>query len=121
MKKLTLGVAIAALLQGVAASKADELAAGDLYDFCRSDSPVDGMACKFYIVGAVQGLKLAAAKLNDTTEFCIPDDLGDAQLTAIYVKTAQSDFLLYPDDRQAPAISIVAAIMKHAFKCNKVN
>jgi hypothetical protein len=39
--------------------------------------------CSKFILGAVQGIKLAAAKLNDKTTFCIPDDMAARLLSVL--------------------------------------
>jgi hypothetical protein len=117
MRKLILGIVMPIFLQSAPAKAGEVVSAGDLYDYCRDSHPVGQMVCKFYIMGAVQGIALTAAKLNDTRVFCIPDDIGDKQLVALYIKTVQNDFLLYPDDKKEPAISLIAAVVMQAFKC----
>jgi len=40
------------------AANAEELSAGQLYEFCTSKEPVATSACRFFILGAVVGINL---------------------------------------------------------------
>jgi hypothetical protein len=117
MRNRILAIGILASI-GTTTARSDELSAGDLYDYCRADHPVGQMACKLYLRGAVDGLKMAAEALGDTQMFCIPD-LSDKQLSALFVANGQNDFLVFPADKNEPAISMVAALMAEHFKCGE--
>ena len=56
-----------------------EMSAADLYGFCVSTDAIVQNVCSKYILGAVQGISLAAGKLGDKTTFCIPDEIGEGR------------------------------------------
>jgi hypothetical protein len=114
--------------QPVHASDNTQLTAGDLYKFCSSKDSAVNTACRFYILGAIDGISLGGGSVKDSsgrfvakakTDFCIPDSLPLSQSVTIYESTAQADFVKFPEDRAMPAISLLAAAMLHHFPCQK--
>jgi hypothetical protein len=86
---------------------ADELTAGDLYSFCNGNDELNKAACRFYILGVVQGISFGDGSImNNTgrvvekskTLFCIPDDMPQSQMVAIYQKAVQALARAYPQD-----------------------
>ena len=124
MKKLALILALMASNSAVA----DELTAGDLYSFCNANDEMTKAACRFYILGAVQGISLGSGSIMDSsgrfvakakTHFCIPDDMPQSQMVAVFQRTMQPLAQAYPQDLKLPAISVLAAAMARAFPCPK--
>jgi hypothetical protein len=85
-------------------------------------------ACRFYILGDVQGLSYASGSdmdssghfvVKDKTEFCIPDEMPKSQMIAIFQTAIQKLARSYPQDLKSPAISILAAAIARAFPCPK--
>jgi hypothetical protein len=69
------------------AANAEELSAGQLYEFCTSKEPVATSACRFFILGAVVGINLGDGSImgpdrqvreRKKTHFCMPDDVSQA-------------------------------------------
>ena len=96
---------------------ADEISAGRLESFCASPDGSFRRLCSLYILGVVQGIRLAAGELKDKTRFCIPDDVNEAQLVTIFQVAASGLKQNFPADMHEPAVSIVAAAVVHAFPC----
>jgi Rap1a immunity proteins len=95
----------------------NELSAADLYLFCSSDDSNAKFACKYFLLGVVQGIGVAAAKANDKEHFCFPDDVSQSQLVEIFLKTSRKLKQKYPDDMNMPAVGIVGAAMMSEFPC----
>jgi hypothetical protein len=113
-------VTIATQPPAMAASET-ELTAGALYEFCNSADLAVSNACRFYILGAVDGISVAGGLANDKNHFCLPDNVQGARLVEIFRTAARADIQAFPQDSNEPAISLVGAAMAHAFPCPKGN
>ena len=117
MKAIVVAATLAAALSVSASFAVPVMTAGDLYGFCVSTNGDVQNVCSKYILGAVQGIGLAAGKLNDGTTFCIPDDISETRLVDIFIRAARADFAAFPQDQKMPAISLVGAVAMRAFPC----
>lgn len=126
MRKLILILA----LMAASPAAAGELTAGDLYSFCNADDEMTKAACRFYILGAVQGISFGGRSVmdssgrivtNDKRHFCIPDDTPQSELVAVFQRTMQPLAKTYPEDLKLSAISVLAVAMTRAFPCTKPN
>jgi Rap1a immunity proteins len=107
---------------------ADELSAGDLYSFCTSNDQMASSACRFYVLGVVQGVGLGDGSTMDAsgkqmverkkTIFCIPDDMSQTQMVNLVRDLLGLDFKRYPEDRKLAAAGMVAGIMHTKFPCS---
>jgi len=52
-----------------------------------------------------------------STSHCIPDDIPESQLVAIFQKMAKALKQNFPHDMNQPAVSIVGVTMRRAFPC----
>ncbi len=125
MKGLPGLLAATALLWSVGIASAEELSAGDLLDFCKSrDFAVQG-TCRFYVLGAVQGVELGdGSKLvggqfveKPKTVFCVPDKFPQSAMVNVFVQQAEAVFRMFPQDRKLPAISVLIGVMHRQFPC----
>ncbi len=90
---------------------------------------VASSACRFYILGIVQGVGLGdGAYLDATTRhlqerkrtiFCPPENTPQAQMVAVVRDTMKLDLGAHPDDRKLPAASTIVGVMVHKFPCPK--
>jgi hypothetical protein len=122
-------LAFAALILGGSgsATNADELLAGDLYSFCTSNDQAVINACRFYVLGVVQGVGLGDGTTFDAsrkqmverkkTIFCIPDNMSQAQMVNLVRDLLALEFKGYPEDRKLAAAGVVAGIMHTRFPC----
>jgi hypothetical protein len=109
-------------------ANADELLAGDLYSFCTSNDQMVSNACRFYVLGVVQGVGLGDGSTMDPsgkqmverkkTIFCIPDDMSQTQMVNLVRDLLGLDFKRYPEDRKLAAAGMVAGIMHTKFPCS---
>lgn len=122
----TIGV-VAVMLASwfVGTAQADQLSANDLYEFCQSRDIVAKQACRFFILGAIEGMELGdgGRMVNGQmierpkTVFCIPSPLPQSTYVDIFVRVAGAMFQAFPQDRQLPAISALMAILHKQFPC----
>jgi hypothetical protein len=130
--KLAIKTALVLLLISCFASspvKADgELAGGDLYSYCVSTDQVASTACRFYVLGIVQGVGLGDGAYLDATQhlkekkktiFCLPDNTPQAQMVAIVKESMKLVFAAHPDDKKLPAATTILGVMVLKFPCQK--
>jgi len=108
---------------------ADGLTAEDLYSFCTSKDPMVNNACRFYVLGVVQGVGLGDGSTMDAsgkqmierkkTIFCIPDNMSQAQMVSLVRDMLGLDFKMYPEDKKLEASGMVAGIMHTKFPCQR--
>jgi hypothetical protein len=124
---------VAALLGAVLASgsespaNAEELLAGDLYSFCVSNDQMISNACRFYVLGVVQGVGLGDGSTMDAsgkqmverkkTIFCIPEGMSQTQMVSLVRDLLALDFKVYPEDKKLAAAGMVAGVMHTKFPC----
>src|SRR5271165_3276586 len=122
MKRLP---AVIAILASTGAN-ADSLSAGQLYSFCVTKDEIAQTACRFYIMGVVQGVQFGDSAVRgpdgqfvqrDSTHFCIPWDFAQSRMVATFVDSATQLITKYPDDLKSPAQTIVDAAIAHSFPC----
>jgi len=63
------------------------------------------------------GSRISCAHENPLTSHCIPDDIPESQLVAIFQKMAKALKQNFPHDINQPAVSIVGVTMRRAFPC----
>jgi hypothetical protein len=100
---------------------------GDLREMCAAKDAVEQAACRFFILGAFQGLGLAGAAtpgagghFNERMEgktFCIPDDLPQSVMVQKVISFADADVKVFPDDANMPAISFVGTVITKSYPC----
>ncbi len=98
------------------------MTAGDLQAICISSDGEGKAACRFYILGIVQGTTLGMAIADGKTQGgrpCVPDNISGSSLElAVKMKMGQ-DLMVFPDDRNLDAAGFVSAIIVNAFPCQK--
>jgi hypothetical protein len=114
MRYLVLLVALASIWSPVnRVMAADQLTAGDLSEFCRSNDLAVHNACKFFILGAFQGVSLADGVRKsgkqyvdkvDGKNFCVPDDISSDAMEFLLRDDLSQDLEFYPDDKHATGI-----------------
>jgi hypothetical protein len=132
MRLISKAASILILLCGAVSSPAradGEMTAGDLASLCSATDQVASTACRFYILGIVQGVGLSdGAYLDATTRhlqerkrtiFCPPENTPQTQMVAVVKDTIKLDLGAYPDDRKLPAASTIVGVMVHKFPCPK--
>lgn len=119
MKKLI--TALVVVIASVAGTNAiaGAMVGSDLYKFCMAADPKSLVACRFYILGAVEGISLAATVLKDNKHFCIPANVTQSEMVSIVRIEMEAAFREYPEDKNAPAIELVGDAMASRYPCGR--
>jgi hypothetical protein len=56
---------------------------------------------------------------KDKGHLCIPEGVSSKQMVLIVKKAMTADLAAFPEDKNMPAVSFVAASMQQAFPCGK--
>jgi hypothetical protein len=110
-----LAVAFAFVLTGAVHAGAGPMTAADLDTDCSALDMTRNSTCRSYVLGVVEGLRLAARTLGERTQFCVPSDVPEGQLVAIFEEAVRE----HPQDLKKPAAALVASAVAHTFPCAK--
>jgi hypothetical protein len=107
------------------AAQADELSTGRLLEFCTSKDEMVQTACRYFILGVVQGVEagdgmvLSGRKFTERTKthFCAPDNMAQKDMVQTFVSYTNAVLLKYPDDIKLPALSTLEAAMHFKHPC----
>jgi hypothetical protein len=111
-------LAVAFLVQPTI-TQAAQMTLADLRDFCVGTDDASIAACKFYILGVTEGAGIGAGLAKDKTHFCLPEGVSSQKMVLIAKQAMIQDLAHFPQDKDLPAVSFVAATMQRAFPCNK--
>ena len=107
---------------------AAQMKVGDLYKLCTSSNESDKSACTFYILGVFEGAQIAGGTVQDKSgnfqeakdkRFCVPEGLTSGAMELTVKMKMGADLAVYPEDRDMPAVSFVAAVIAKQFPCQK--
>ena len=105
---------------------AAQMKLGDLYNLCTSPNESNKSACTFYILGVFEGAQIGGGTVQDKSgyfqeakdkRFCVPEGLTSAAMELTVKMKMGADLAVYPEDRDMPAVSFVAAIIAKQFPC----
>jgi len=106
----------------------EQMKVGDLYKLCTSSGQLDKTACSFYILGVFEGAGVGAGTTRDKSggfreardkPFCVPEGLSSTSMELVVKMKMGEDLVVYPQDRELPAVSFVVAVIAHKFPCEK--
>jgi hypothetical protein len=123
MNKMSAGRSLVALLFYFATSvfAADEpMTAGDLQQICLGADAQSKAACRYYIMGVTEGMRLGMLIADGKTHAsrpCLPDDISGSALELVVKVQIGADLMVNPEDRKLEASGLVAAIIVKAFPC----
>lgn len=99
---------------------ADTMTVGDLQQICTDASAESKSACKFYILGVAQGIRLGmsvADGKSDGGRLCLPDDVPSSGLAFLVKKNIGEILMFYPKDRALEASGFVGAALIKQYPC----
>jgi hypothetical protein len=102
-----------------ALAHAAQMRLSDLNEICTGRDEASTSACKFYILGVTEGASVAAGVAKDHSHFCIPQGVSSQDMVLTVKRAMTKDLAAFPQDKDMPAVSFVAAAMMRAFPCNK--
>jgi hypothetical protein len=105
------------LLSTSAATSVEALKAGELYTFCKSKDGMIFNACKFYILGVVEGMRAAGSKPAGQQKFCMGYDVPASKMIDAFIRMADKVWPKYPGDKELPAVASVSAAITLAYPC----
>lgn len=123
---LSVLVASAALTAPAMAADVMTLTLADLQGMCAAPDAVGQTACRFFILGAFQGLRMAGSvtlavdhfnERKTGKTFCVPDDLPQGVMVQKVVSFADADVRAFRDDATMPAISFISAVIVKSYPC----
>jgi hypothetical protein len=125
-----IGLVMIGMLPTGSAVAGGQMTQGDLYTFCVATDETSQTACRFYVLGVVQGIEVGDSAYMDSTTrrlverkktiYCLPDGgLPQSEMVSIVKVVLQSVLTAYPKDKELPAQSAVLAAMNSKFPCPK--
>jgi hypothetical protein len=124
---IALSVLLASAAPTVPAMAAGAMTLADLREMCAASDAEGQAACRFFIMGAFQGLQMAGSvtpgaggQFNERKAgktFCVPDDLPQSVMVQKVVNFADADVKAFPADASMPAISFVASVVVKSYPC----
>jgi hypothetical protein len=107
---------------------ADQMTLADLKQMCSTEDAVGKAACRFFILGAFEGLEMAGAaepsagktfqERTVNKQFCTPEDLSQDEMVAVVKRLAAADTKKFPEDNKMPAISFVGSVIVTNYGCH---
>ena len=109
------------MLCATAVARADgAMTAGELQQICLGADAESKSACRFYLLGIVQGMSVGMNIADGKTKGgrpCVPEDMSSSALElAVKLKMGQV-LMVYPDDRNLDASGFVGAAIISTFPC----
>ena len=114
-------VVLALMFGSATVARADgAITAGELQEICLGADAESKSACRFYILGIVQGMSVGMNIADGKTKGgrpCVPEDMPSSALeVAVKLKMGQL-LMVFPDDRKLDASGFVAAAIISTFPC----
>jgi hypothetical protein len=128
--RLCIKAVVITVILGVTGANADDLSTGQILAACDANDRVLQTACRYFIYGAVEGLRLGDSTVvgankdmvaRNSTHFCIPDNMPQDTMMSVYRTAMKFDLAKYPEDAKLPAISTIDAAMNQMYPCNGAN
>jgi hypothetical protein len=128
---IALSILLASAAPTVPAMAADTMTRpmtlGELRKMCAASDAEGQAACRFFILGAFQGLNLAGrstpgaggqfTERKEGKTFCVPEDLPQSAMVQKIVSYADVDMKAFPADAYMPAISFISAVIAKSYPC----
>jgi hypothetical protein len=104
---------------------AEQLTAEDLLEFCNSTNDGVKKACRYFILGVVEGADTTDGTVmrgkqlvpGRKTIICMPEGVADSQMVVAFQNAMRLLSQSYPDDLKMPAVSAVISTMAMKYPC----
>ena len=118
--RFVLGITFACLAFH-ASAQPNQMVVSDLGEFCSAHDDSSISACRFYILGVMEGLGLGSAYEAQTqaskAHFCIPYRTGQSETVSLVKQQMRQDLAMFPQDKTLPAVSFISAVLMKAYPC----
>ena len=101
------------------ATAADQMTVADLQLMCSSKAIDTQNACRFFILGVIEGAPLAEGMKTVKGPLCIAPGVVDAALVAKVKDWMERDLQAFPEDKALAAAGFVVAAAMRSFPCRK--
>ena len=98
---------------------ADQMTVADLQQICSGKDIESQSACRFFILGVVEGASLGTELKTVGGPLCIAPGVSSSALVASVKKMMQAVLIAYPEDKSLPAAGFVAAAAMKSYPCEK--
>jgi Rap1a immunity proteins len=104
-----------------ASAEHGQLTVGNLQEICTRSDNGSKEACQYYILGVMEGTRMAAAFAGGKTHFCIPEGVSLVAVEALIKNEIEEDLTVYPADRDLAAVGSVTAAAQKTYPCRDSN
>jgi hypothetical protein len=116
LKRVLCAALIAA--PGPALAAMPQMTVADLQTICAGNDAENNAACRFFILGVVEGASLGEGRQTVDGPLCIATASSSQLVTAIKIAMA-ADLKAFPQDRSLAAAGFVTAAAMKVFPCPK--
>lgn len=103
----------------VPAVAAAQMTVADLEQMCRSSDTVDDAACRYFILGVMEGITLSGSRQAIGHQLCVAPGTSIGELKKAVSDAMTSDLALFPDHGSLAAAGFVVGAAMKAFPCRK--
>jgi hypothetical protein len=116
-KIVLIGAASLALF--VPAAKADQMNVGDLQMICAGREVESTTACRFFVLGVVEGASFGEGRKTAGGPLCIREGIAGSDLVSTVKRAMTLDLQAFPQDKNIAAAGFVAAAAMKAYPCKR--
>lgn len=104
-----------------ASAEHEQLTVGNLQEICTRSDNGSKEACRYYILGVTEAMRMAAPVVGDKTHFCIAEGVSLVAVESLIKNEIEKDLMVYPADRDLAAVGFVTAAAQKAYPCRNSN
>ena len=101
------------------AEAAAQMTIADLGQMCNSSDAVDDAACRFFILGVIEGTTLGTPHRAGGHLLCIAPGTSIVDLRRVVTEAITADLAAFPGHKSVVAVGFVAGAAMKAFPCHK--
>ena len=98
---------------------AEQMTVDDLQQICAGSQADTANACRFYILGVVEGSVFGNGAKAAAGPLCIAPDVPGSALVVAVKQAMKADLLAFPQDKSLAAAGFVVAAAMKSFPCKK--
>lgn len=120
MRTLVLGTTAALLLAGAALGAQEAMTADDLQQLCQGSDHVSRNACRIYILGITQGVRLGISMAQGkgaTSRPCVPAGISAETLEQTVKRRLTKDLGARPGDGTHDAAGFIGNVLAESWPC----
>lgn len=122
MKILALGMTVTLLLAAAALGAQEAMTADDLQQLCQGSDHVSRNACRIYILGITQGVKLGISMAQGKgggSRPCVPAGISAEALEQTVKRRLAKDLSARPGDGAHDAAGFIGSVLAESYPCSR--